>query len=190
MSTLGNQTTGTSFSISGSFGDVAGGWWQVPSPGIYVNQISAFYGNNGTASNTRLYVWGDSGGAHPSVWLVRGSSTISTPGSVGWVRQSSFAYNTGSGFITADGYLPSTYKIWIGYYVSSGISAFQGAGSGKTELGNTADTDWNDHGQAAGVGYIAAYIDYTPLAAPTITSISPSVAPPGATVTLTGTAYN
>lgn len=183
MATLGNQTTGFDFTIAGSWGDVAGGIYTVPSPGIIVTQISAFCGNNGTGGNVRVYVWANNAGK-PGSWLIRGSALPSL-GALNWQRQSSF---TVQGIAGSDGYLPAGTQIWIGYYASSGVSEFNGSGSGTAaELGNTADGNWSDHGPASGPGQLAAYIDYNLLPAPTLSSASPAIAPAGQTTTLTGT---
>ncbi|MGZ6321447.1 MAG: IPT/TIG domain-containing protein [Ktedonobacterales bacterium] len=186
MATLGNSTTGFTFTISGSFGDVAGGAYTVPSPGIIVTAINAVVGGNGTTPAGRLYVWQQSG-AIPGTWLIRGASTFTLPASNALQTQSSLAANGAAG-ISSDLYLPAGTVIWIGAYSSTGVMDLQGKGSGTaTELGNTADGNWNDHGPASAVGQMAAYITYNALPAPTLTSASPAVAPAGATTTLTGT---
>jgi hypothetical protein len=188
MATLGNQTTGFTFSISGSYGDVAGGYYTVPSPGILVSQLHAYADNNGTSDTARLYVWVDSS-SKPGAWLIR-SGTFALPSSFAWSARTDLSGNSGQG-IGSDLYLPAGTKVWIGYYSSTGKSAFQGdGGSGTTELGNTADGNWSDHGPAtSGQGQLAAYLTYTALPAPTISDISPSVAPAGTDITVTGTGF-
>lgn len=162
MAQLGNQTTGFSFSVSGSFGDGAGGGpYTVPSPGILVSTIHAYVGNNGVSNNGRLYVWQDSGGK-PSTWLVRGASTFGFPGTPSWQAQSSLAINSAFFGNDTSGFIPGGTGIWIGFYSSTGEWAAQGSGTGTTELGNTSDGNWSDHGPAGGgMGTLAAYIDYS-----------------------------
>lgn len=158
MSTLGNQSTASFFTISGSFGDVAGGNYTVPSPGIIVSQISAVISNNGTSGTGRLYVWEDSSGI-PGSWLLR-SGTFTMPASQTTENRTDISVNTS--VLDSSGVIPGGTKIWIGYYSSSGVSEFWCAsGSSGTELGNTADGNWSDHGAASGIGQAAAWITYT-----------------------------
>ncbi|MBF6588923.1 MAG: IPT/TIG domain-containing protein [Ktedonobacterales bacterium] len=188
MATLGNATTGFTYVISGSWGDVAGGSYTVPSPGILVTGLNAYTGGDGGTPAGRLYVWQDSGG-NPGTWLVRGSSTFTLPASAAWNYQGSLANNGGAG-ISSDLYLPAGTVIWIGCYSSSGAITMQGASSGATRFGNTSDGNFSTVGTASGgMGVLAAYLNYNPLAAPTISGVSPSVAPPGTNVTITGTAF-
>lgn len=188
MSTLGQTGSGFTFSVSAGagWGDFAGGSYTVPSPGIIVSAIHAYVGNGGTTQNCRLYVW-QASGSIPGTWLIRG--TLNNLLGLGLQTQNSLTNNAGS-VATSDLYIPAGTVIWIGAYLSAGsgqLSAASGSGGG-TELGNTSDGNWSDHGPA-GVGQMCAYIDYTPLAAPTISSISPSVSPPGSNVTITGTGF-
>lgn len=184
MATLGSSTTGFTFTVAGSFGDVAGGFYTVPAPGIFLSNINVYAGNNGSSSTDRLYVWKDASGV-PGAWLIR-SGTFAMGGTRAWQTRSDLSANTGQ--ITSDGYLPAGTKLWIGIYASTGILAVEGAGSGTTELGNTSDGNWSDHGPAGGgMGVLGAYVTYSALAAPTLTSASPAVAPVGQTTTLTGT---
>lgn len=185
MATLGSSTTGFTFTVAGSFGDVAGGPWTVPSPGIFVSNINVYAGNNGSSSTDRLYVWQDSAGI-PGAAILHSAGTFSMGGTRAWQTRSDIAVN--AGHLTSDGYIPAGTKIWIGIFASTGILAVEGAGSGTTELGHTNDGDWSDQGPAGGgMGVLGAYVTYSALAAPTLTSASPAVAPVGQTTTLTGT---
>lgn len=186
MATLGTTNSGTGpFTISGSFGDAAGGPYSVPSPGIFVNDIKAVFDNNGTSGNARLYVWGSNTGV-PASWMIR-SGLFTAPGSFTTTTRSDLNVNTG--VLSSDGYIPGGTNIWIGYYAASGVHAFKGDGSGSTRLGNTADGNWNDHGATSDpdAGTLAAWIDYTALAAPTVSSASPDVGQSGDSITVTGT---
>lgn len=187
MGTLGNQSTGFLFTVSSTFGDIAGGSYTVPSPGIIVTGINGYVGNNGSGEQGRFYVWQDSGGI-PGAWLIRGHTTFTIPSSS---TSSSFqgTLDAGAG-VSSDLYLPAGTVIWVGCYCASGTEQIQAnsASGGGTRLGNTADGNWNDH-SAAGLGQMAAWINYNPLAAPTISGISPSVAPPGSSVTISGTGF-
>jgi len=187
MATLGQTGSGFTFTVNpgAGWGDFAGGAYTVPSPGIIVSSIFANIGNGGTAQNCRLYVWRASGGI-PGTWLIRGAGTQSLAG-LGWNSQSSLANNSGAG-ITSDLYLPAGTVVWIGAYLSAGSGQFQMAGTsgGGAELGNTSDGNWSDHGPV-GLGQMSAYLNYTLLAAPTLSGASPAVAPQGQTTTITGT---
>lgn len=183
MATLGNQTTGFTFSIAGSFGDVAGGFYTVPSPGIFVDDINVFAKNNGSTSNDRLCVWQDSAGKAGARLLH--SHIFSMGSSYAWQSRSDMLVD--AGHLSADGYIPAGTKIWIGIHASTGILAVQGASSGTTDLGNTNDGDFSFHDTASGIGALAAYIHYHALVAPTLSDASPNVAPAGETTTLTGT---
>ena len=185
MATLGSLTTGFTFTISGSFGDVAGGPWTVPSPGIFVSNINVYAGNNGSSSTDRLYVWQDSAGI-PGAAILHSAGTFAMGGTRAWQTRSDIAVN--AGHLTSDGYIPAGTKIWIGIFASTGVLAVEGAGSGTTQLGFTNDGDWNNNGPAGGgMGVLGAYVTYSPLAAPTLSSASPNVAPVGQTTVLTGT---
>ena len=185
MATLGSTTTGFTFTISGSFGCAAGGLYTVPSPGIFVDDINVYAGNNGSASTDRLCIWQDSAGRAGARLLH--SHTFRMGSTRTWQTRPGSDLLVDAGHLSSDGYLPAGAKIWIGIYASTGILAYEGASSGTTDLGNTADGDFSYHDVAAGFGVLAAYIHYTALAAPTLTSASPNVAPVGNTVTLTGT---
>ena len=185
MATLGSLTTGFTFTISGSFGDVAGGPYTVPSPGIFVSDINVYAGNNGSSSTDRLYVWQDSAGI-PGAAILNSAGTFAMGGTRAWQTRSDIAVN--AGHLSSDGYIPAGTKIWIGIYASTGILAVEGAASGTTQLGLTNDGDWNNNGPAGGgMGVLGAYVTYTALAAPTLSSASPNVAPVGQTTVLTGT---
>lgn len=155
MAQLGQSSgTGFTFTVAASWGDIAAGSFTMPAGGGVVTSINAFAGNNGTAQNARLYVWQDSAGI-PGTWLVRGSALFNL-GALGWQSQSSLAGNSSL-------YIAGGTKIWIGIYCAGSteqVGANAGAGGG-TELGNTADGNWSDHG-AAGLGQMGAYIVYTP----------------------------
>lgn len=157
MATLG-QSSGTGFTFTVStWGDMAGGAFTMPAGGGVVTDINAFAGNNGTGQSARLYVWQDSGGI-PGAWLVRGSATFAL-GGLGWQTQSTLASGAG---ITGQ-YIPGGTVIWIGIYCAGSteqVGANAGSGGG-TEIGNTSDGNWSDHG-AAGLGQMGAYITYTP----------------------------
>lgn len=158
MATLGQSTgTGFTFTVASTFGDIAAGSFTMPAGGGVVTNINAFAGNNGTAQNARCYVWQDSAGI-PGAWLVRGSALFSL-GALGWQTQSSLASNTG----ISGQYIPGGTVLWIGIFCAAGteqIGANAGSGGG-TELGNTADGNWSDHGPAS-LGQMGAYITYTP----------------------------
>jgi len=185
MATLGSSTLGFSFSVSGSFGQAAGGGYTVPSPGIFVDQISVYAGNNGSsAPASRLYVWNNSSG-HAGGWLMRSGATFSL-GGLGWQQTDGGSINTG--VLSSDGYLPAGTVIWIGINSSSGILNYQGAGSGTTDLGNTGDGDFNFHGTAGGgMGVLGAYVDYHTLAGPTLSSVTPSIGVTGTSIAVVGT---
>src|SRR5258706_3562148 len=176
MSQLGNQAIGFGFFTVGSFGDIAGGPYTVPSPGIFVSQLHAYAGNHGTGNSGKLYVWKASGGI-PGAWLLR-SGAFAFPGSTSWNARSDINVNTGQ--LDASGFIPAGTVIWIGYFSNTGISDCEGRSAGTTELGFTADGNWSDQGAAVGgMGQLAAYIDYTPLSAPTISSATPNVGTTG-----------
>lgn len=158
MATLGNQTTGFLFSVS-TWGDLAGGSYTVPSPGILVQNINAFAGDNGTSQQARLYIWKDSAGK-PGQWLIHGSGTF-TLGSLGWKQQTSLSSNGAAGISNL--FLPAGTVIWIGVYCAGNTEQINAnaASGGGTEIGNTSDGDWSDHGVAS-LGQMAAYITYTP----------------------------
>ena len=186
MATLGSLTIGFTFTVAGSFGDVAGGPYTVPSPGIFVSNINVYAGNNGSSSTDRLYVWQDSGSNIPGAAILHSAGTFAMGGTRAWQTRSDIAVN--AGHLTSDGYIPAGTKIWIGIYASTGILAVEGASTGTTELGNTNDGDWSDHGPAGGgMGVLGAYVTYSALAAPTLSGASPAVAPVGQTTVLTGT---
>jgi len=184
VATLGNQTIGTTFNVTGSFGDLAGGPYTVPSPGIFVSQLHAYAGNHGTGNSGKLYVWKASGGI-PGAWLLR-SGAFAFPGSTSWNARSDISVNTGQ--LSSDGYIPAGTVIWIGYFSNTGISDCEGRNAGTTELGFTADGNWSDQGPAGGgMGQLAAYIDYTALASPTVASATPNVGVAGASIAVAGT---
>jgi len=183
---LGNQTIGTTFFVTGSFGDLAGGPYTVPSPGILVSQLHAYAGNHGTGNSGKLYVWKASGGI-PGAWLLR-SGAFAFPGSTSWNARSDINVNTGQ--LSSDGYIPAGTVIWIGYFSNTGISDCEGRNAGTTELGFTADGNWSDQGAAGGgMGQLAAYIDYTVLGNPTISSATPNVGTTGTSVAVVGTSF-
>lgn len=186
MGQLGNQTTGFNFTVGGAFGDAAGGNYGVPSPGIFVTGIHCFAGNNGSASTDRLYVWKDNGSGRAGSWLVR-SGTFNM-GAQAWQARTDISVNTGQ--LSADGYIPAGTNVWIGIYASTGILSFQGTNTGTTDLGNTADGDFSFNAVAGGgLGWLAAYIDYTPLGAPSISGLSVTHGVAGDTVVLTGSGF-
>lgn len=185
MATLGNQDTGFTFSVSGSFGQAAGGNYTVPSPGIFVTDINVYADNNGSTSTDRLLVWADTGGGHAGSWLVR-SGTFSMDSGRKWRTRSDLSPNTGQ--ISSDGYIPAGTKIWIGVNAGDGSLTYEGNGSGSsTDIGDTGGGNFNFHDTAGGVGKLAAYIHYTKLSAPTVSSASPTVGKAGDVVTVTGT---
>lgn len=187
MSQLGNQTIGNSFTVGGSFGDAAGGPYTVPSPGIFVNDINVHAQNNGSSSTDRLYVWQASGSV-PGTWLIRGSGTFNMSSTYQWWQQTSLAVNTA--VLDPSGFIPGGTVIWIGIYSSTGILAYKGNSTGTTELGNTADGSWSDHGPASGFGVLGAYIDYTLASGAYVntgTSASPVWTPASSITVNTGT---
>lgn len=160
MATLGNQGSGTGpFSVSGSFGQVAGGAYVVPSPGIIISQLHAVLANNGTSGNGKLYVWGQSGGI-PASWMLR-SGSFAISGSKTTVNRTDLTVNTA--VLDASGFIAGGTNLWIGYVALSGVSQFWGDGSGSSRLGNTNDGNWSDHGATADpdAGTLAAWVDYT-----------------------------
>src|SRR5258706_6338913 len=184
MSQLGNQAIGFGFFTVGSFGDLAGGPYPVPSPGIFVSQLHAYAGNHGTGNSGKLYVWKASGGI-PGAWLLR-SGAFAFPGSTSWNARSDISVNTGQ--LSSDGYIPAGTVIWIGYFSNTGIRDCEGRNSGTTELGFTADGNWSDQGPAGGgMGQLAACIDYAALAAATVASATPNVGVAGASIAVAGT---
>ena len=185
MATLGNQTLGFTYSISGTYGDIAGGPYTVPSPGILVTGINVYYGNNGNSENGRLYIWKDSGG-HPGPYIIRDANQLVPLNGIGWQYQGG-PWQTAGG-VTSDLYLPAGWVIWIGGIATNGVLNCQGAGSGTTALGTTSDGDFAYSSNAGGgMGVLGAYINYNPLPAPTLSSASPAVGAPGTSVVLTGT---
>jgi hypothetical protein len=185
VATLGNGTIGFSFNVSGSFGQAAGGGYTVPSQGIFIDGINVYAGRNGSLSTDRLYVWRETSG-QPSFWMVR-SGTFNLPVSKAWNNRTDLSPN--GSYLSADGYVPGGWVIWIGLNASTGILAYEGAsGSSGTDLGNTNDGDFSYHDFAhGGIGLLAAYIDYHVLAVPTLTNAAPNVGTNGTTTTLTGT---
>jgi hypothetical protein len=157
VATLGQSTgTGSVFTVSSTFGDIAGGGFTMPAGGGVVTGISVYAGNNGTAQNARLYVWKDSAGI-PGLWIIQ--STLFAFGGLGWL--------TGTGLSSGNGvtgqYIPGGTVIWVGLYCAAGTEQIgaNAASGGGTRLGNTADGSWSDHG-AASLGQMGAYITYTP----------------------------
>src|SRR5258707_4822970 len=184
MVQLGNETIGTTFNVTGSFGDLAGGPYTVPTLGFFVSQPHAYAGNHGTGNSGKLYVWKATGGIRGAGLLTSGA--LAFPGSPSRNARSDISVNTGQ--LSSDGYIPAGTVIWIGYFSNTGISDCEGRNAGTTELGFTADGNWSDQGPAGGgMGQLAAYIDYTALASPTVASATPNVGVAGASIAVAGT---
>src|SRR5260221_11739704 len=128
MAQLGNQTIGEAFNVNGSFGDLAGGHYTVPSPGIFVSQLHAYAGNHGTGNSGKLYVWKASGGI-PGAWLLR-SGAFAFPGSTSWNARSDISLNTGQ--LDASGFIPGGTVISIGYFSKTGIEDCERRNTGTT----------------------------------------------------------
>lgn len=180
MAQLGNQTLGFTFTISGTYDQSDSGGWTVPAGGILVSAIHVYAAANGSPATARLYVWNGS----TNSWLVR-SGQFSLGTAIGWVSRTDLARNGGSDLYIAGGTVME-----FGLWVSGANYQYQGQGSGATYIGDGGDGNFHYRAPAgSGMGYMGAYIDYTPLPAPTISSVSPAVAPPGTAITITGTSF-
>lgn len=178
MAQLGNQNTGDFFTVSGTYNQFAGLRYTVPSPGIIVSALHAYAMAQGSSSTARLYVWRDS----VNNWLIR-SGQFSLGTGAGWVNRTDLTQATGS-----DLYIPAGTVINIGLWVQSADYEVWGSGTGQSIIGTGGDGNFSFSADVgSGFGQLAGYLDYTPLPAPTISGISPSVAPPGSPITITGT---
>lgn len=151
MAVLGNQATGTTFSISSTFNQSQGATKTVPSPGIMVEDIQVRAAANGSASTARLYVWRDSDGK----WLIR-SGTFSLGTSLTTVNRSDLSGNG----VWPGLFIPAGTVIRIGIWVSSGNYNWTGASSGTSRIGQGGDGDYVNHGDAVGPGELTAWVDY------------------------------
>lgn len=90
-------------------------------------------------------------------------------------------------------YLGAGSQLKLGFW-SAGHVQWKASSSGsafaRQGLSDIADfsSSFDEYG-GQGLGDLAGYLVYTPVVAPTITSISPSVSPPGSTITINGSGF-
>ena len=147
-----------------------------PSPGGYVNQLSVYAATYTGSGTGYLCIWDASGN-------LLFSTSVAVTTTLGWLNSA-----TGLSY-----YVPSGTGIFIGLMTptANGIYVEYAAVSGdKWDLGSNATvpgaitSSTSETGEAMG-----AYVTYTPLAVPTISSTSPNPVAPTQTVTITGTGF-
>lgn len=153
MAQLGNSSTGTTFSISGSFNQSQTQSYTTPSDGIIVDKLNCIAAANGSASTARLYIWR----ASDSVWLIRGT-TFSLGTGIGTVSSTNLSANGASGYPGL--FIPGGVGVNFGIWVSSANYNWDAASTGLSHIGTGGDGNYVNHGTASGPGVLAAWCDY------------------------------
>jgi len=149
-----------------------------PSPGGYVNQIHVYCRTHtGSTSALNWCIWDSAGNL---LFSTNGGSASTTPSLKNSSSSLSFYIAAGTDiYIGIE--VPSANGLYIDYDAFSGhLWVF---GSNATNPGNLASLT-TEAGEA-----MQAYVDYTPLTAPTISSVTPSTVASGDTITITGTGF-
>lgn len=183
MATLGSSTAAPNSSSYWTFNNVQNQVWggyTMPNPGGYVTSISAYFDTNGGTSTCYVCVWDFNGGQLLASVAISGVPAGShTPGQQWWW----------TGTLGSSLWIAGNRQIGIGFWVpdNNGFVTSSFA-SGSAFWNQQASAPGSSSNGTAPFNAIGSYVTYTPLAAPTISSISPSVAPPGTSgVVLTGT---
>lgn len=179
MAQFGYTSTPTfGFIDSGAHNQAAYHAGAFPSPGGFVNQIHV-YCRTHTGSTTSLN-W--------CIWDSAGNLLFSTNG--GSCSTTASLKNSSS---SLSYYIPAGTDIYIGVEVPSanGLYIDYAANSGHVWLfGSNATNPGNLAGTTSEAGEsMEAYVDYTPLAAPTISNVTPSPVAPTQDITITGTDF-
>lgn len=183
MSTLGNTgTPSQTFSFYGSnVSNNLGIAVTMPSPGGTITDLSAYFAGHGGTITARLCVWDTSGN------LLAQTGDISVGAGTGGAGGQSFH----SASLTSSYFVPSGTQVVIGFWRHANQSDEWTEQNGGTEYQATqgsnsapSNVSWSTTG-----GQPSIYATYTALAAPTISSVSPSPATRGASVTINGSGF-
>lgn len=156
------------------------GPFTMPSPGGTVTDMYIECGPISGSNSVDFCIWVGSGLAYRNQNHFIGATQLQHQGSVNlWVPGGSSVYiglwRNNSGGSTANLQWHTGGPRDVLYQLTGGAPASIGGGSNEYGTNHFGD--------------MAGYLVYTPLAAPTISSISPSVSPPGSNVTVTGTDF-
>lgn len=185
MATLGQTATpGSGWFFEGiNVANMAYSLYTVPSPGIYVSDVNVYFDvNSGGPATAYVGLWNDSTGHLLQAWAIGSVPNGShSPGGQAWHSASAGSLYLAAGTIIRIG-------LWVNQ--SNGFVTSTESGGSSYTCTNPGSSPGNlGPGTSTGFGALGAYIDYTPLAAPTISSVSPAVAPPGTPITITGTGF-
>jgi hypothetical protein len=187
MTRLGNTSAGSGWIAYGQ--NVQNAAWSIvtmPAPGGYINDIGGYFDTDVNGSATcYLCIWNGSNGALIAAYAVGPvpNGSHSAGGQQWWSYtisgQGLYIAASGSGTPLAIGFWAPQYNGLVFTTGPSGV-CYSGTQSGSGP--GTAS------GPSVGAE-LCAYVDYTALVAPSITSISPNPAPPGSQITISGSSF-
>lgn len=178
MATVGNTSATTAGWNSPGSGYAAASAFTMPGVGGYLNTLHGYFDAiSGSGAHGWCCVWDNSGNLIASVDVgVINNGSASAGGQQYW------SGSVGSVWVAGGA------SIWIGFYCNQGLvySSGSGGGSDQKSMGSGGPGSFAGH-SASPVGVALAYADYTPLAAPTVTSATPNVGVAGTSVVVAGT---
>lgn len=177
MANWGNTSTPG----SGYFFDHSGNsqfWSNVGSfPGGTITDLYVYCAGDGATASGQLVIWGFSALLWQSgaLTLPSGSQSI---GGQGWVHVS----------------VPSVYiapqTLDLGFWSSGNVVwTYEGSGNLNYQRGVSGGPSSLTFGGNEGGGALGAYVTYTPIAAPTVTSATPNVGVAGTSVVVAGSSF-
>src|SRR5260221_716522 len=181
MAILGNSTTPTAgwdwpgggYEFASNFTTPSGG-------GILISTIHAYFATPSGASTGYVCVWSNGG-------TLLGSVNI---GALPAGSQSAGGQSWQAGTLGSNIYVGGNTAIWIGGYGTGNVvfSSGSGGASNVKSVGSGGPSSFGGS-SSSGIGTAGAYVDYTLLAAPTISSATPNIGITGTSVAVVGTSF-
>lgn len=148
-------------------------------PGGVINSINLYVAGDGASATIAYCIWD-----HSNHLLFNSSghsigSGTQTIGGQTW-------HSNGTGSL----YLPPASFLKLGFQTDDHVVwTFDNSGSIQFDRGKTSPSDFQVDGTETGNGFLGAYLDYTPISAPNVTGVSPSVGTSSTSLSITGSGF-